>query len=137
MFGEGNIKTITFNLTTDPAGAETYLFWRAPQASTIKRFTVQTNKSQNAGTANAYALHNYGTEGTAIKTTGGTIMAAVGGTASVDRLTADVPTTQTTFVNEYIAEGEYVVLAYSEPAVGWQSGEFVTIQADIVTGKSN
>jgi hypothetical protein len=129
--------TITLPLFVDPGGEETYLLWRAPVASTIVRFTVQTNKSQNAGTANAYTLENWGTAGTAIKASGGTILTAVGGTASADRLVADTPKTVAlaSFTNPYIAEGEYVALHYTEPAVGWQSGELATIQVDFIPAK--
>lgn len=135
MFATEN--TLTFNLLADPAGEETYLLWRAPVGSTITRFTVQTNKAHNAGTANAYSLENWGTAGTAIKASNGTILAPVGGTATADRLAADVPTTKVLadMLNPYVAEGEYVQLHYTEPQVGWQSGEFVTIQIDIVPAK--
>lgn len=135
MFATEN--TIFFPLLVDPAGEETYLLWRAPVASTIVRFTVQTNKSQNAGTANAYSLENWGTAGTAIKASGGTILAPVGGTASADRLTADTPTSKALadMLNPYIAEGEYVALHYTEPAVGWQSGELATLQVDFIPAK--
>lgn len=130
-------QTLTFNLTVDPAGEETYLLWRAPVASTVTRFTVQTNKAHNAGTANAYSLENWGTAGTAIKSSGGTILAPVGGTATADRLAADTPTTKALadMTNPYIAEGEYVQLRYTEPATGWQSGELVTVQVDVVLAK--
>jgi hypothetical protein len=136
MFGANNIGTLSFDLHVDPAGGETYLLWRAPVDATIKRFTVQTNKTQNAGTATTYALHNYGTAGTAIKSSGGTAAVALGGTASASRLTADVPATTTTILNAYVAAGEYLVLAYAEEGSGWQSGQLDRVQVDYVIGKS-
>jgi hypothetical protein len=136
MFGGNNVGTISFTIHTDPTAAETYLLWRAPSAITIKRATMQTNTTQGSGTATPLAVHNYGTAGTAIKSTGGTAVTALGGTAVASILTADVPVTKTTILNAYVAEGEYLVLAYGEEGSGWQSGEQLRYQLDYVVGKS-
>lgn len=136
MFGANDVKTVSFDLHVDPAGAETYLLWRAPVACTILRATIQTNKTQNAGTAFTLALHNYDTTGTAIKSTDGTAIVALGGTASGSQLTADVPSSTTSILNPYVAAGEYLVLSYAEQGSGWQSGELVKYQVDYVIGRA-
>ena len=58
-----------------------------------------------AGTGFGIALHNYGTGGTAIKSTGGTIAAEVGGTA--DPWAADTPKAFT-ISNAFVDAGEWV-----------------------------
>ena len=65
-----------------------------------------------------------------------TAVTALGGTAVASILTADVPSTKITILNAYVAEGEYLVLAYGEEGSGWQSGEQLRYQLDYVVGKS-
>lgn len=135
MFGANNVQSVILHIDVDPGGNDVYHVWRAPVGSTIQRVVAMTNKSQNAGTAIAIALHNYGTAGTAIKSSGGTVGGALGGTAVASRLTADVPAASTSFTNPYVAAGEYVRLALTEEGAGWQSGEILTVQVDYVLGK--
>lgn len=135
MFGSNNVQSAVLHIDVDPGGDDVYHLWRAPVAATFVRFTVMSNQTDNAGTGIAYTLLNFGTAGTAVKASGGTISATLGGTASADRLTADVPATSTTFTNPYVAAGEYVRLNLDELGAGWQSGQIVTIQADYMLGK--
>ncbi len=136
MFGGNNVFSVSFTLHTDPTAAETYLFWRAPVACTIIGKVHQTNKTGNGGTATLLALHNYGTAGTAIKSSDGTAIVASGGTAVGAILTADVPAYTSTILNPVVEAGEYLVLAYSEEGSGWQSGEQLKYQVDFLYGKA-
>ena len=135
MFGSNNVQSVTLHIDLDPAGNDVYHVWRAPVAATVQRVVAMSNKTQNAGTAIAIELHNYGTAGTAIKSSGGTIGGGLGGTASASRLTADVPAASTSFTNPYLAAGEYVRLALTEEGSGWQAGENLTVQVEYVLGK--
>jgi hypothetical protein len=135
MFGSSTPATVVFDLAVDPAGASAnYPIWRAPIACTINGFNMQSNKTQNAGTATVGQLVNFGTAGTAIKASGGTISASLGGTAAASRLTANVPARTTTMTNPYVAAGEYVTFAYAEEGAGWESGEWIRVQFDVVWG---
>ena len=127
--------TVQFDLATDPAGAKNYPLWRAPVGCTVVAFSVVPNATQNAGTAVVLQLVNFGTPGTAIKSTGGTVSAALGGTATDSRLTAATPARTTEMVNAYLAEGEWLTLALAEQGAGWQAGEILRVQAEIVLAK--
>ena len=90
--------------------------FRAPTAAhgggmTILEAFASNEGATGAGTSFSWALHNYGTAGTAIKSTGGTIAAAIGGTASP---WAAGVAQEFTLSYPYIAPGEYVVLAKDE-----------------------
>lgn len=78
--------------------------------------SVVNGAAHGAGTAAALQLENWGTAGTAIKTTGGTIAVAIGGTA--DPLAANTPksfTFNATSADEsFLDAGEWLVLRKTE-----------------------
>jgi hypothetical protein len=127
--------TVQFDLATDPTAAKNYPLWRAPVGCTVVGFSVVANTTQNAGTAVVAQLVNFGTAGTAIKSSGGTVSAALGGTATAARLTAGAPARTTTMVDAYLAEGEWLTLALTEQGAGWQAGEILRVQAEVVLAK--
>jgi len=134
MFGSEQVHTISFDLGTDPGGDLDHPIWRAPRACTVQRLVAWTNKAHNAGTAFALWLENWDTGGTAVKSSGGTISATLGGTA--DPFAANTPDTTATMTNPYMAQGEYLALALDEQGAGWQSGERLRVQVDVVFGKA-
>ena len=134
MLSSEQVYTATIDVTVDPAGDAFYPILKAPRALTIVSRSIAVKKTHGAGTAIAVAVHNYDTTGTAIKATGGTIGAALGGTAAASRLTLDVPVTSTTFVNPVVAEGEWVVAKLTEEGSGWQSGDAMRLQINYVYG---
>jgi hypothetical protein len=136
MISSQQVYSAFLDVTVDPAGDAFYPIFKAPKPVTIVSRSVSVKKTQNAGTAIAVALHNYDTTGTAIKASGGTIGAALGGTASGSRLTLDVPSTSATFVNPVVLEGEWVVAKLTEEGSGWQSGDAMRLQVDYVYGKA-
>lgn len=134
MFGSEQVHTINFDLGTDPGGDKDYPIWRAPRPCTVQRLVAFTNKAHNAGTAYKLWLENWDTGGTAIKSSGGVMSGTIGGTA--DPFGADTPDTTTTLANPYMAQGEYLALALDEEGAGWQSGERLRVQIDVVFGKA-
>lgn len=134
MFGSEVVHTITVDIDVDPGGDKDYPIWRAPRAATVQRLTVVTDTAHNAGSAYALWLENWGTGGTAVKASGGTISASLGGTA--DPMAASTPETTATMTNPYMAEGEFLALALDEQGAGWQSGEVLRVQIDVVLGKA-
>lgn len=131
MFGSENIETIS-RVITDPGADDKQIhLWRAPRACEVKSAYIVARDAQSAGSAGEYTLQNFGTAGTAIKSTGGTIVSTLGGTAAAARLAAGVPEAGT-IVEGTLAEGEWVVLDYQE------TGDFVEsavlVQFDVVYG---
>lgn len=135
MFGSERVQSIVVTIEADPGGAEIYYVWRAPRPITVLAAYRVDENTQNAGTATKLTLHNYGTAGTAIKSSNGTIVATLGGTASAARLTAHVPATGVVDASgDNIAQGEWLVLDYAEEGTGWISGDRLTYQIDYVIG---
>lgn len=131
MFGSENVETIV-RVVADPGADNKQLhLWRAPRACEVKTAYIVSRDAQGAGSAGEFTLHNYGTAGTAIKSTGGTIVATLGGTASAARLAAGVPKAGT-IVEGTLAEGEWVVLDYQETGDWVESA--VLVQFDVVYG---
>lgn len=128
--------SVQFDLSVDPTAAKNYPLWRAPVACTVTGLAVVVDKTHNAGTAIVLQLVNFGTAGTAIKSgSAGTVTASLGGTATDARLTAAVPARTTTTVSPYLEAGEWLTLALAEEGAGWQAGDIVRVQADVVLGK--
>ena len=89
---------------------------RAPTEAHGGGFTILEAWAVNeaatgSGTGFGIALHNYGTAGTAIKSSGGTIAAEIGGTALP---WAQAVAQDFTLSNPFIDAGEYVVAAKEE-----------------------
>lgn len=78
---------------------------------TIVRAYAVNQAATGAGTSFSLALHNYDTHGTALKSSGGTVAAAIGGTASP--WAAGVPK-EFTLSNPYLGAGEWLVLDKQE-----------------------
>jgi hypothetical protein len=136
MFGEQAVYPVIFDLATDPGGNANYPLFRAPMDLTVQRFSAVSNKASGSGTAIKLRLVNFGTVGTAIKASGGTISASLGGSAVAEQIGASVPATTTSFTNPYIAAGEWLTLQLTEEGGGWQSGEVLRVQADIINAKT-
>lgn len=112
------IKSVLVPLpAADWAGNDiTQRILRAPDAGdgggiTLLRAYAVNEAATTAGTAFALQLENHGTAGTAIKASGGTVAAAIGGTADV--FAAGVPKAFT-LSNAYLAAGEWLVLRKTE-----------------------
>jgi hypothetical protein len=136
MFGEQAVYPVIFDLATDPTASANFVLFRAPIACTVQRFTAVSNKASGSGTAIALRLVNFGTVGTAIKSAGGTIGTAQLGGTVVNPLGANVPASTASFTNPYIAAGEYIALQLTEEGGGWQSGEVLRVQVDIINAKT-
>ncbi len=136
MFGSNNVQTVSFHIA-DPGGDDKDIhLMRAPSESdvTIKRAYLTVQGAQGAGSATEFELQNWGTAGTAIKSSGGTVAAALGGTAAASRLSAATPAAYT-ISNDTLAAGEWLVLNTQE------TGDWVEVQAtislDYVIGKGS
>ena len=113
MFGSENVQSMTVTFGDPAADAKSIMLWRAPKACEILRAYISVATAQGAGSAGEFALHNFGTAGTAIKSSGGTVAAAKGGTATASRLSANTPAAYT--ISEgTMAEGEYLFCQYEE-----------------------
>lgn len=89
---------------------------RAPDDSlggglTILSAYIVNEAATTSGTAHSWTLQNFGTAGTAIKSSGGTIAATIGGTADV--FAAGTPKSFT-IASAYVDGGEWVVLRKDE-----------------------
>lgn len=124
---------VNFSIAADPVGAKNFPLYRAPEGgATVVGFNVAAAVTQGAGTAVRFALHNFGTAGTAIVSgAAGTVHAGLGGTADV--ITTGVPERSTTFVSPYLEEGQWLVVAYTEQA-DWRSGDSYIGTIEIVPG---
>jgi hypothetical protein len=136
MFGSENRQVTRLTIDVDPAGdAKLFHLLKAPGAITVRNAYMVSLVTQGAGTAVSLSLLNYGTAGTALES-GGTIVAALGGTAVSDQLTALTPRTGTVSATEkYVDDGEWLVVRYNEPAVGWVSGDRFEYVVEWVNGK--
>jgi len=131
MFSSEVKRAYTFHITDPGADDKQIHLWRAPEACEIKSAYIVARDAQGAGSAGQFALHNYGTAGTAIKASGGTVAAAKGGTATADRLSAGTPEAYT--ISEgTMAAGEWLVLDYQETG-DWVEA-LVTIVIEVVPG---
>lgn len=136
MLSSENVKSVSLRIDVDPTADDQFHVLRAPRAITIKNAFMVAGATQNAGTAVLLELQNWGTAGTAVKS-GGTVVAALGGTASGSRLTANTPATGTVSSSQdNIAAGEWLVLQYSEQGAGWVSGDWFDYQIDYVDGQA-
>ena len=131
MFGSDQIKSITVVIADPAADNKQIHLWKAPNECTILSANIVCQNAQGAGSAGSFALHNFGTAGTAV---GGTVAAALGGTAAASRLSASTPAAYT-ISDGYLEDGEWLVLDYQE--VGDWVEQNVSITWDYVTGKGS
>ena len=124
-------ETVTLNLTDPGADNKQIHVWRAPRACEVVRAYIAVQNAQGAGSAGEFTLQNWDTAGTAIKSSGGTIVATLGGTASASRLSAATPSAGSV-VEGTMAAGEWVVCDYQETG-DWVE-QHVTITFDVVYG---
>lgn len=131
MFGDLNVETVVVTVTDPGADDKQMHVWRAPMACEVLRAYVVARDAQGAGSAGEYTLQNWGTAGTAIKTSGGTVVSTLGGTAAGVRLAAETPKAGTV-IEGTVATGEWLVLDYQE------TGDFVEARViftfDVVYG---
>lgn len=123
-------------IEADPGGDdEIFYLMKAPRALTIETAYIVSEQANNAGTAIAAQVEDWGEEGTALE---GTAVTQMGGTAAANRLSARTPAegTVNTAAN-YFDEGDWMVIRYIEEGSGWQSGDRLQIQIDYVIGKGN
>jgi hypothetical protein len=118
MSNNFDVKELVIPLyATDWDGDAKYMhLFKAPDDGqgggvTLLEAWIVNQATTTSGTAHAWELQNWGTAGTAIKTSGGTIAAAIGGTADV--FTSGVPK-EFTLSNAFIDAGEWVVLRKDE-----------------------
>lgn len=134
-FGSERVYSVRFQLDVDPTGSEEYHLLKAPRAITVVGAHVVSEAAQNAGTAVVFTLTNWGTAGTAVET-GGTVVAALGGTAVASRLSALTPASGTpSSTQKYLDEGEWLVLQVTEEGAGWIADDRFVYQVDYVIGE--
>jgi len=138
MFGSENVLHERLTILGDPVGTPNPFFlMRAPRNMTVLAAYMVCENTQNAGTAVSLALENWGTAGTAIKASGGTVVQPRGGTAAAAILTSHVPAAGTVVAaNAYVAEGEWLVVNYLEEGTGWISGDIFTYDVSYVLGSA-
>lgn len=138
MFGGENIQRASVQIDVDPGSTGTFHLMRAPRDLTVLRASMVSKNTQNSGTAVLLALHNFGTAGASIKSgAAGTVVTTLGGTAVAANLTALTPSSTTpTSAGEYISEGEWLAVAYTEEGTGWIAGDRFLYQVDYVLGKA-
>lgn len=117
-----DIKVVTYALYDAASGWQgddvTGHIFRAPTDAhgggiTILEAWAENGAATGAGTGFSLQLENWGTAGTAIKASGGTVAAAIAGTA--DPWAADTPKDFTlTSANVFLDAGEYLVLRKNE-----------------------
>lgn len=137
MFGSENVLHERLTILGDPVGdGNVFFLMRAPRNLTVLSAYAVSENAQNAGTAVTLALQNWGTAGTAVKS-GGTVVDALGGTASGSRLSARTPAAGTVVAAAaYVAQGEWLVVAYGEEGTGWISGDIFTYDISYVLGSA-
>lgn len=136
MFGSENVQSRIIVIDADPGGdGEAFYAFRAPRDLTVKAGYMVAEQAQNAGTAVVLTLQNWGTAGTAIKSSGGTVVASLGGTATAARLSARTPAAGTVNTDgDNILQGEWLVLLYGELGTGWIASDRFQYQFDFVNG---
>lgn len=132
-FGANIIHSMTVTFGDPGADNKQIALFRAPSETAVEilRAYIVVQGAQASGSAGEFALHNYGTAGTAIKSTGGTIAAALGGTATASRLSANTPSAYT-LTEGTMAAGEWMYVDYQETG-DWVEGN-VSITFDYVLG---
>lgn len=137
MFGGENVQSQIIQIDVDPGSTGTFHLMRAARAMTVVGAYMVSKNTQNDGTAVRLALHNFGTAGASIKSgAAGTVVPALGGTATASQLTALTPASGTPSTDgKYIAEGEWLAVAYTEQGTGWIAGDRFVYQVDYVQGK--
>lgn len=134
-FGSEQIYSVRLQIDVDPTGSEDYHLLRAPRDLTVVSAYMVAEATQNDGTAVVITLANWGTAGTAVQS-GGTIVAALGGTAVADILTALTPKAGTISATEkFVDEGEWIVAQVTELGTGWIADNRFYYQFDYVLGK--
>jgi hypothetical protein len=131
-FGFEDRKTASFVIGDPGADNKQIRLFRAPNRLSIMDAWIVSTNAQGAGTATEWMLHNFGTAGTAIKSSGGTIGAMLGGTASP--LSGGVPS-QFTLTNTEMADGEWLVADYQEDS-DWSEGA-VTVFVEYIDGEAS
>lgn len=128
MFGSDNVHSMTVVVGDPGADNKQIHLWRAPDAAEILRAYIAPQNVQNAGSAGAFRLYNYGTSGTAVA---GTVTNSLGGTATASILAAGVPVAYTLSEGTFTA-GQWLTLDYQETG-DWVEGN-VSITFDYVLG---
>lgn len=131
--GGENVQRATLHHVGDLVGGGEIFLMKAPRDLTVLDAYMTAQAAQNAGTAVLMALQNWGTAGTAVE---GTVAAALGGTATAARLSANTPAAATiTAAQAYIDEGEWLVIDITEEGDGWIAGDAFTYEVHYVFGK--
>lgn len=140
MFGVDNVESVSLTIEVDPVGSDKiYYLLKAPNALQVIAGYMTSLASQNAGTAGLIQIENWGTAGTAIKAgAAGTVIPALGGTASAARLTANTPAAGTVSADgDNIAEGEWLVARWTEEGTGWVAADRFHYLLQYVNGVYN
>lgn len=117
MFGSENRHTVSWVIGDPGADNKQIHLFRAPSNQPVEILAayIAVQNAQGAGSAGNFALHNYGTAGTAVA---GTVAAALGGTAAAARLSAATPSAYT-LTDGTLTANQWLVLDYQE------TGDFV------------
>lgn len=129
-FGSNIIHSFTATIAVDPTAADQFHVMKAPSALTILDGSMISKQALGAGTAVNLALQNWGTAGTSVQTDGTILTAAGTGLSAKTPLAATV-----TAAAQYVDEGEWLVLSYTETGGGWVSGDRVSLTFNYVLGK--
>ena len=128
-FGSEQVHSYPLIIEVDPGGNDVYPLIKVPRAATVKSAYLVSENAIAAGTGMTMRLLNYGTAGTAVQS-GGTITNALG-----TGISADVPTAFTVDTTQnQLDEGEWLVWTLTEVGGGWQSGDRLQLQVDVVLG---
>lgn len=119
-FGADRVHSMSVVIGDPGATSKNIALWRVPTEAPIEilRAYVTVQNAQGAGSAGKFELQNWGTGGTAIKSSGGTVAAGLGGTAAGSRLSAATPSAYT-LTEGTMAAGEWLYCNYTE------TGDFV------------
>lgn len=127
-FGSDIVHSMTVVVGDPGADNKQIHLWRAPVAAEVLRAYIAPQNDQNAGSAGAFRLYNYGTSGTAVA---GTVTNSKGGTATASQLSGGVPVAYT--ISEgTLSAGQWLVLDYQETG-DWVEQQ-VSITFDYVLG---
>lgn len=128
-FYDQKVVTVSFG---DPGGDDVQLLlYKAPEAMQVVSAVLQASTAHAAGTAGEFALHNYGTGGTAVE---GTVAVAIGGTAEATRIAANTPEAWT-ISDATLEVGEYLYLDYQE--TGDYPGGLTSVVLTLRPGKAS
>jgi hypothetical protein len=134
MFGSDNIKTVVVALseTLTDAARSVHVF-RAPVDLELMRLSVAVGEGNRAEGGTAIdSFENWGTGGSAAKSTGGSVMSAanLGGTVWGDLQVLS----GTAFTEASMLEGEWLVFVYSPQASNAGSAVNPVIHIDYLPG---